>query len=133
MVRAFALITAAALGAATPLAAQQDVAFTPEEDLDCAIYVGALMAENELELSPDSRLALMSTMTYFFGRYEAQRGVPLAQALAERMPEYEKRNPQEIEQLCSLRARGLGMRMQDADRVMAELSPRPAQEPASNE
>lgn len=133
MRRAFCLFTAAVLAAGTPVAAQEaETAFTPEEDLDCALYIGALMAETEVEMTPDSRAALMSAMTYFFGRYEAQRGVPLAQALAERMPQYEQRNPQEIEQICSLRARGLGMRMQDADRVMAELSPTQSA-PASNE
>ena len=127
MHRAMGLLTAAAMVAGAPAVAQQaETAFSPEEDLDCAIYIGALMAETEVEMTPESRLALTSAFTYFIGRYEAQRGTPLAQALAERYPAYTERNPQEIEQTCSLRARGFAMRMQDSSRVMAEMAPAPA-------
>lgn len=128
MFRKLGLLAAALWVAGAPVAAQQEgqAAFTPEEDLDCVIYIGALMAETEVEMTPESRLALTSALTYFVGRYEAQRGVPLAQALAERYPHYGEADAQQIEQTCSLRARGFGMRMQDAGRAMAELAPRPA-------
>ena len=132
MRRTGGLIAALVMLAATPVVAQQgtqhgapqrDAAFSPEEDLDCAIYIGALMAESEVEMTPESRIALTSTFTYFIGRYEAQRGVPLAQAMGERYAVYTERNPQELEQLCSLRARGFAVRLQDVGRVMAELAP----------
>lgn len=111
------------LGAA-PLLAQQSEpiasAFSPEEDLDCAIYIGAIMAETAAEMTPESRVALTSAFTYFIGRYEARRGTPLGRALAERYPLYMERDASEIEQTCSVRARGFAVRMQDAGRLMAE-------------
>lgn len=125
MFRKLGLLAAALWVAGAPVAAQQEgqAAFTPEEDLDCVIYIGALMAETEVEMTPESRLALSGALTYFVGRYEAQRGTPLAQALAERYPLFAERNVQEVEQTCSLRARGFAMRLQDAGRSMAETAP----------
>lgn len=120
-------ISVAALVATGSLQAQDSnsaaQSFTPEEDLDCAIYIGAIMAETELEMTPESRVALTSAYTYFIGRYEAQRGRPLAQALVDRYEVYAGRNATEIEQTCSLRARGFAARMQDAAKEMAKATP----------
>lgn len=126
--RAFGGIAAAVLAAlSAPLAAQESdassPAFSPEEDLDCAIYIGALMAETQVEMTPESRVALSSAFTYFIGRYEAQRGQDLTRALQERYAVYQTRNPQEVEQTCSIRARGFAARMQDAGRVLAQSRP----------
>lgn len=121
----FALFTAAPV-AAQP--AETASAFTPEEDLDCAIYIGAIMAETAAEMTPESRVALTSAFTYFIGRYEARSGQPLAQALAERYPLYAQREAGEIEQTCSVRARGFAVRMQDAGRLMAEAQSQTAPE-----
>ncbi|MHA7818556.1 MAG: hypothetical protein ACX930_02790 [Erythrobacter sp.] len=122
---------------AGPLAAQSSTeqagtsasAFTPEEDLDCAIYIGAIMAETAAEMTPESRVALTSAFTYFIGRYEAQSGMPLAQALAERYPRYVEGDANEIEQTCTVRARGFAVRMQDAGRLMAEAQSQSEAEP----
>lgn len=115
----------ALLVAATPLAAQEGQsaqrAFTPEEDLDCAMYVGALMAESEAEMTPESRVALTSAFTYFTGRYEAQRGTGLTEAFSSRYPVYAASDPTALAQTCSVRMRSFGARLEQAGRVMAEL------------
>lgn len=135
--RFFGGLVAASLIATAPVHAQNGhqaaQSFTPEEDLDCAIYIGAIMAETEVEMTPESRLALTSAFTYFIGRYEAQRGTPLAQALAERYPLYAERNATEIEQTCSLRARGFAARMQDSARVMPQVRTPPEAESEPDE
>ncbi len=112
---------------AAPLSAQDGAAFEPafsaEEDLDCAIFVGALLAEMEESLTPDNQVGLTSAFTYFTGRYEAQRGLELEEAFTERYPIYLQRNPAEIEQTCSVRMRAFGVRLQEAGRALTQLQP----------
>lgn len=107
---------------AVPAVAQDDYqpAFTPEDDLDCALYVGALMAEMDATMTPDNRTGLTSAFTYFVGRYEAQRGLDVAEALAERYSAYRTRNSAQIAQDCSIRMRSLGSRLQLAQSALAE-------------
>jgi hypothetical protein len=123
--RLFGLFLAALPCAAAPLMAQDapaaQRAFSPEEDLDCAMYVGALMAESEAELTPESRVALTSAFTYFTGRYEAQRGTGLIEAFTSRYPVYAASEPTALAQTCSVRMRSFGARLEQAGRVMAEL------------
>lgn len=95
--------------------------FSPEDDLDCALYVGSLMGENEGVLTPDVVAAYLSSMTYFIGRYEAQRGTPINVALAERYPMFIDQDPAQLEQTCGLRTRGFASRMENASRVIAEV------------
>ena len=130
---------AAALSvAATPALAQEaqgspqpdptsSQGFTPEEDLDCAIFVAALMAEDGAQNDGENMAALTSTMTYFLGRYEAQRGKRISIALAERYATYLERETSEIEQTCALRAQAFGLRLQDAGRAMSEVESEAAQ------
>ena len=94
-------------------------AFSPEEDLDCAIYIGAIMAETAAEMTPESRLALTSAYFYFIGRYEAQRGQDLTRALEQRYAVIGQSDPQAIEQTCSVRARGFAARVEEAGRAIA--------------
>ena len=94
-------------------------AFSPEEDLDCAIYIGAIMAETAAEMTPESRLALTSAYFYFIGRYEAQRGQDLTRALEQRYAAIGQSDPQAIEQTCSVRARGFAARVEEAGRAIA--------------
>ena len=114
---------ATALLAATPLSAQEseefEPAFTAEEDLDCAIFVASLMAELGPEMTPDNRVGLTSAITYFVGRYEAQRGLDLSEAFVDRYPAYQERNPAEIEQTCSVRMRAFSVRLQESQRASA--------------
>lgn len=98
-------------------------AFTAEEDLDCAIYVGALLAEMEAQMTPSNEVGLTSAFTYFTGRYEAQRGLGLTEAFTERYPIYLGRNPAEIEQTCSVRMRAFGVRLQEAGSALTRLQP----------
>jgi len=108
---------------AAPLSAQEpdhEAAFTPEEDLDCVIYVAALMADEPETMTPESRVALTGAMTYFVGRYEAQREEPLSQALVERYAVYAELDPQAVQQTCAVRARGFSGRLQEAGRAMVE-------------
>ena len=95
------------------------LAFSPEEDLDCAIYIGAIMAETAAEMTPESRLALTSAYFYFIGRYEAQRGQDLTRALEQRYAAIGQSDPQAIEQTCSVRARGFAARVEEAGRAIA--------------
>lgn len=95
--------------------------FSPEDDLDCALYTGGLLASDDGIMTPDTRTAFVSTMTYFLGRYEAQRGTPISVALAERYPAFLEQDSSELEQLCGLRARGFARRMEDVGRVMIEV------------
>lgn len=122
------LIAGASALAGPALAQAQDgkafePAFTAEEDLDCAIYVGALLAEMEAQMTPSNEVGLTSAFTYFTGRYEAQRGLNLTQAFAERYPIYLARNPAEIEQTCSVRMRAFGVRLQEAGSALTRLQP----------
>lgn len=132
-------LAAIALFGAAPLGAQDNEvaasAFSPEEDLDCAIYIGAIMAETAAEMTPESRVALTSAWTYFVGRYEARSGQAVAQALVERYEGYAAREASEIEQTCSVRARGFAARMQDAARLMAQVQSQaaPDTDPAPGE
>ena len=115
---------------AAPLQAQStgaefEPAFSAEDDLDCAIFIGALMAEMEASntMTPDNRTGLTSALTYFTGRYEAQRGLNITEAFAERYEVYQQRNPAEIQQTCSVRMRAFSVRLQDAGRALSRLQP----------
>ena len=139
--RGAALAIGAALVASVPLAAQEGEEFTPaftaEDDLDCAIYVGALMAELDTQMSADDRTGLISALTYFTGRYEAQRGLDIETAFAEHYPRYQARDPAAIAQTCSARMRAFGARLESAGRALARIdppaepqdAPRPAESP----
>jgi len=116
-----------ALGSPAPLMAQSpeqfEPAFSADNDLDCAIFVGALMAEMDAEMTPDNRVGLTSAFTYFVGRYEAQRGIKLTEAFTARYPVYLASNPAEIEQTCSIRMRAFGARLQVAGSALSQLQP----------
>lgn len=106
--------------------------FSPEDDLDCALFVGGLLGSDDGVMTPDARQALISSMTYFLGRYEAQRGTPINVALAERYPVFLEQDSSQIEQTCGLRARGFGRRMELVGRVMVEVQSEievPSEEP----
>ena len=134
--RGVVVAAAAALAVCAPLQAQESEGFEPafsaEDDLDCAMYVGALMAEMEAEMTPDNRVGLTSAFTYFTGRYEAQRGLDLVGAFTARFPVYQERNPAEIQQTCSVRMRAFGVRLQEAGQALSELQPEPGA-PAQSE
>lgn len=100
---------------------QSGQGFSPEDDLDCALYTAGLLASDDGVMTPDARTALVSTMTYFLGRYESQRGTPINVALAERYPAYLENDSTQLEQTCGLRARGFARRMEDLGRVMVEV------------
>ncbi|EAQ30413.1 DNA polymerase III subunit beta [Erythrobacter sp. NAP1] len=111
----------------------ENTAFTPEDDLDCAMYVGALMAESQAEMTPESRAALTSAFTYFTGRYEALRGTGLTEAFTARYPAYAASDPQQIAQTCSVRMRAFGARLERAGRAMAEMMPSETEAPADSQ
>jgi hypothetical protein len=117
----------AALMVAAPVHAQEAEPFVPafnsDSDLDCAIFIGALMAETEAEMTPDNRLGLTSAFTYFVGRYEAQRGIEITEAFTGRYPIYLELNPVEIQQTCSVRMRAFGARLQEAGSALSRLTP----------
>ena len=100
---------------------QSGQGFSPENDLDCALYVGSLIGEAQGVMTPDVQAAYLGSMTYFIGRYEAQRGTPINQALAERYPEFLKQDAREMEQICGLRTRGFASRMETVSRVLADV------------
>ncbi|MGB3711736.1 MAG: hypothetical protein WA985_08610 [Erythrobacter sp.] len=112
---------------ATGLAAQapegESPAFSAEDDLDCAIYVGALMAEMSDRMSPENRVGLTSALTYFVGRYEAQRGTDLTEAFRERYAIYRERDPAQIEQVCSVRMRAFSNRLQQSGSALSRMQP----------
>lgn len=120
----------------TPALAQQEdfvPAFSAENDLDCAIFVAALIGESEEVLSVDDRIGLTSAFTYFTGRYEAQRGLDLTRAMADRLPIYLASNPAEIQQTCSVRMRAFGARLQEAGSTLRRLQEVPPAETASED
>lgn len=125
MMRAGGIIAIASFVLAAPLAAQQDEryapAFAPEDDLDCAMYVGSLLAEGEGQMTADGQAALTSAFTYFTGRYEARAGIDLVEAFTNRYPEYLKRDARQIEQLCSVRMRAFAVRLQNAGGALGRL------------
>ena len=133
MRRVGGIIAAAALIIATAASAQENSApsgqgFSPEDDLDCAIYIGSLLGADQEVATPDVQTALTSALTYFLGRYEAQRGTPINIALLERYSAFDEADAAEIEQTCGLRARGFAQRMQDAGRVMIQAGQAAAQQ-----
>ena len=101
--------------------AQTGQGVAPEDDLDCALYTAGLLASDEGVMTPDARTALVSTMTYFLGRYESQRGTPISVALSERYPIYLESDTTQLEKTCGLRARGFARRMEDMGRVMFQI------------
>lgn len=127
MMKSGGIIAAIALCVVAPLSAQEGEAFEPafsaEDDLDCAMFVGALMAEMEAEMTPDNRTGLTSAFTYFTGRYEAQRGIEITEAFTARYPTYQQANPVEIQQTCSVRMRAFGARLQEANSALSRLQP----------
>ncbi|KEO91660.1 hypothetical protein EH31_03025 [Erythrobacter longus] len=100
---------------------QSGQGFSPEDDLDCALYIGGLLGSDDGVMTSDAQTGLVSAMTYFLGRYEAQRGTPINVALAERYPAYLENDSTQLEQTCGLRARGFARRMEDLGRVMVEV------------
>lgn len=114
------LLGASTAGAQDNAGAGNGQGFSPEDDLDCALYVGSLIGEAEGVMTPDVASAYLASMTYYIGRYEAQRGTPINVALAERYPEFQKRDTRELEQICGLRTRGFASRMESIRRVLAE-------------
>jgi hypothetical protein len=149
MLRA-AILGMAAASLSAPLAAQaptspsqsEDAQYLPEDDLDCAIFVGALMAEIGEAMTPDNRVGLTSSFTYFVGRFEAERDLPLITAFTRRYPIYAELDPVAIEQTCAIRMRSFGTRLQEVGSALAVLdagqpaddtSGPPAGQPASSE
>lgn len=122
------VLAAVVLSLSAPVAAEEAYtpAFPPEDDLDCALYVAALMAEMDETMTPDNRTGLTSAFTYFIGRYEAQRGLEVAEALAARYTAYQARNPAEVAQTCAIRMRSLGSRLQEAQSALARVESEPA-------
>ena len=122
-------IVAVSLAFAGPVLAQNSSGFEPafsaEDDLDCAIFVGALLAQDEEVLTTENRVGLTSAFTYFTGRYEAQRGIELTEAFTSRYPIYLQRNPAEIQQTCSVRMRAFGARLHEAGSALTRLAPVP--------
>ena len=127
----------AALLLAAPANAHEEQAFEPaftaEEDLDCAIFVASLMAELGPDMTPDNRVGLTSAITYFVGRYEAQRGLDLADAFVERYPAFMARDPREIEQTCSVRMRAFSTRLQESQSASARALSQPPQAATADE
>jgi hypothetical protein len=121
IIAGLALLSASAAGAQGGEASTSAQGFTPEDDLDCALYVGSLMGEAEGVMTPDVASAYLASMTYFIGRYEAQRGKPINVALAERYPEFLKQDVREMEQICGLRTRGFASRMETISRVLSDV------------
>lgn len=95
--------------------------FSPEDDLDCSLYIGGLLGSDEGVMTPDTQMALVSSMTYFLGRFEAQRGTPINVALAERYPIFLEQDSTQLETTCGLRARGFARRMEEVGKVMIEV------------
>ncbi len=124
---ALGLVASGALALGGPAMAQETAGFEPafsaDDDLDCAIYIGALMADLEEEMTPDDQVGLTSAFTYFVGRYEAQRGLDITRAFTERYPIYLQSNPATIAQTCSVRMRAFGVRLNDAGRALSRLQP----------
>lgn len=116
-----ALLSASLAGAQEGGASTNAQGFSPEDDLDCALYVGSLMGEGEGVMTPDVVSAYLASMTYFIGRYEAQRGTPINVALAERYPEFLKKDARQMEQICGLRTRGFASRMETISRVLSDV------------
>lgn len=121
IIAGLALLSATAAGAQDGEPSTSAQGFTPEDDLDCALYVGSLMGEAEGVMTPDVASAYLASMTYFIGRYEAQRGKPINVALAERYPEFLKQDVREVEQICGLRTRGFASRMETISRVLSDV------------
>ena len=121
IIAAFALLGASVAGAQEAASSTNGQGFSPEDDLDCALYVGSLMGEAEGVMTPDVQTAYLASMTYFIGRYEAQRGTPINVALAERYPEFLKQDARTMEQICGLRTRGFASRMETISRVLADV------------
>lgn len=128
----FALAAAALLAA--PVAAQDTPAsgdgFTPDDDLDCVIYIGSLLADGDEQGDADRRVALSSSITYFAGHFEAQNDEDLGEALARRYSGFLERSPDEVAQVCAVRTRAFGMRLQKASRALSGLD---AGEPSAEE
>ena len=133
------IIAGFALCLAAPLTAQDSVPFEPafsaEDDLDCAIFIGALIAEleNQGEMTPDNQVALTSALTYFIGRFEAQRGTDIIEPMSQRYEIYLERNPGEIQQVCSVRMRAFFSRLQIAGSQLRTLQPQPPVSPDNEE
>ncbi|MEM6909709.1 MAG: hypothetical protein AAF494_13625 [Pseudomonadota bacterium] len=94
---------------------------TPEDDLDCAILVSMLLAAQEDTLSPEQRIGLVSGMTYFVGRYEAQRGADVDTAMVERSNAFPKGDLAALSKNCSARMKAVGDRMIVAGNTVSEI------------
>ncbi len=132
-----AMITPLALGlAALPIAAQEAPAeqaapvYTPEDDLDCAMFVSAVLGTLGEDASAEDASGLISGMTYFVGRYEAVSGDNVDTAMPARYPIFAQNDFENYRTTCSSRMVAIGARLEIAGGAITAIEEAELQESA---
>lgn len=124
----FVIIVPLALGlAALPIAAQDPPAeqtapvYTPEDDLDCAMFVSAVLGTMGDTATAEDTSGLISGMTYFVGRYEAVSGDNVDTAMPARYPIFAQNDFDRYRTMCSDRMVAIGTRLEIAGSAITAI------------
>lgn len=106
-----AVVLAASLALASPLAAQQSVRIAPDDARQCAIWASYVSAE--IVDDPETQQALMFATNYFVGHYEGATGRSIAGGDDRAAAEQLVLNLEQVTQMCSAHMEAYGLRMTD--------------------
>jgi hypothetical protein len=106
-----AVVLAASLALASPLAAQQSVRIAPDDARQCAIWASYVSAE--IVDGPETQQALMFATNYFVGHYEGATGRSIAGGDDRAAAEQLVLNLEQVTQMCSAHMEAYGLRMTD--------------------
>ncbi|MEP3051542.1 MAG: hypothetical protein ABJP48_01005 [Erythrobacter sp.] len=124
-IAAFALvpINSAALAQEEVEAEVSAQTFSPEDDLNCVLFVGEVIANIEASdpQAQEDIAGIVGGMMYFLGRWERAIGGDLTEALTSQYLQYRSQNPQELGEQCSERMIQVGGELQVAGAALVEL------------
>lgn len=97
---------------------------SPEDDLDCALFLAHTLGKNHEYMSDEERGGFGAAYMYFIGRYEAVHGSGIGPALAERDALVQDANWEALAEECGLRLDAMKARVSEyAELVGKDGSP----------
>jgi hypothetical protein len=134
----FAMIAPLSLSlAALPIVAQEAPVeesapvYTPEDDLDCAMFVSVVLGSLGDNATAEDMSGLISGMTYFVGRYEAVSGDDVDTAMPARYPIFAQNDFENYRTMCSDRMIAIGTRLEVAGSAISAIEEAELQEGAA--
>lgn len=96
---------------------------SPEDDLDCALFLAQELGRSFQEMSEEERRGYSSAYMYFVGRYEAVRGTGIGPAMVERDEMMRVANLDLLAEQCGQRLDEMKVRVSEYAELMNAAAP----------